>query len=248
MKARVVEGGNGWQWIVGGFGLFRRAPLLWIALTIVLVIMWMVSFVIPVLGPLLFNLLSPVLFAGLMLGCRAVDRGEELELAHLFAGFQNNAASLVTIGGVYLVGTIVVVGIIFLTAGGSMLPTVMQKSPGDLQMMAAALRSMALALMIGLAIYVPLLMLIWFAPLLVVFDNLKPVDAMKASFNACLVNWLPLLIYGLVILVLWFIAAIPLFLGLIVLLPVLICSVYASYKDIFSASAAPAGGGNALLR
>ncbi len=250
MKARVVEAGNGWQWIVGGFQVFRKTPLLWIALTIVLVIIWLVSFMLPVLGPLLFNLLSPVLFAGLMLGCRAVDKGEELELAHLFAGFQVNAASLVTIGGVYLVGTIIVVGIVFVTAGGSMLPTVMQKSPGDLQMMAGALRSMALALTIGLAIYVPLLMLIWFAPLLVVFENLKPVDAMKASFNACLVNWLPFLVYGLAILVLWFIASIPLLLGLIVLLPVLICSVYASYKDIFSAPATPsaAAGGNPLLR
>jgi len=248
MKARMVEAGNGWQWIVSGFGLFRKAPLLWIALTIVLVIIWMVSFAIPLLGPLLFNLLSPVLFAGLMLGCRAVDKGEELEFAHLLAGFHNNSVSLVTIGGVYLVGTIVVVGIIFVTTGGSMLPTVMQKAPGDLQMMADALRSLALALTIGLAIYVPLLMLIWFAPLLVVFENLKPVDAMKASFNACVVNWLPFLIYGLAILVLWFIASIPLFLGLIVLLPVLICSVYASYTDMFPASPAPAAGGNRLLK
>lgn len=248
MKARTVEAGNGWQWIVGGFGLFKAAPLLWIAITIVLVIIWLLSFMIPVLGPLLFNLLSPVLFAGLMLGCRAIDHGGELELAHLFAGFQKHAAPLVTIGGVYLVGTIVVVGIIFITAGGSMLPTVMQKSPGDLQMMAGALRSMTLALVIGLALYVPLLMLIWFAPLMVVFDNLKPVDAMKASFNACVANWLPFLVYGLAIMVLWFIASIPLLLGLIVLLPVLICSVYASYKDIFLASPASAAGGNPLLK
>lgn len=248
MNARAVEAGNGWQWIVGGFGLFRKAPLLWIALTVVLVIIWVVSFLIPVLGPLLFNLLSPVLFAGLMLGCRAVDNGEELELAHLFAGFQVNAVSLVTIGGVYLVGTIVVIGIVFLTAGGAMLPTVMQKSPGDMQMMAGALRSMALALTIGLVIYAPLLMMIWFAPLLVVFENKKPVDAMKLSFAACLANWLAFLVYGLAVMVLWFAASIPLLLGLIVLLPVLICSVYASYKDIFTAPAAPAAGENPLLK
>jgi uncharacterized membrane protein len=33
--------------------------------------------------------------------------------------------------------------------------------------------------------------------------------------------------------ILFFIAALPLMLGLIVLMPVLVCSVYASYKDIF---------------
>ncbi len=249
MKAQVVDAGKGWQWIVGGFEVFRKYPLMWIVLIILLVVIWMVSFAIPILGPLLFNLLSPVLFAGLMIGCKAVENGEPLELSHLFAGFQKNATALVTIGGVYLVGTIVIVGIIFVTAGSSMLPTVLQKSPGDLQMLAAALRSMALAIMVGFALYIPVLMLIWFAPLLVVFHNLSPAEAMKLSFSACLMNWLPFLVYGAVILVLWFIASIPLFLGLVVLLPVLICSVYASYKDIFTAvGAAPASDGNPFVR
>lgn len=249
MKAQVVDAGKSWQWIVDGFGLFRKFPLMWIALTIVLVLIWMVSFAIPILGPLVFNLLSPVLFAGLMIGCKAVDSGEDLELSHLFAGFQKNATALVTIGGVYLVGTIVIVGIIFLMAGGSMLPTILSKSPSDLQMLAGALRSMALALMIGFALYIPLIMMLWFAPLLVVFHDLNPVEAMKLSFAACLMNWLPFLVYGAVILVLWFIASIPLLLGLVVLLPVLICSVYASYKHIFNTgSPAAAGSGNPLLK
>lgn len=250
MKARVVEAGRGWQWIVDGFGLFRRFPLMWIALTVVLVLIWVVSFIIPLVGPLLFNLFFPVLFAGLMIGCRAVEGGDELELPHLFAGFKKNPTALVTIGGVYLVGTIVVVGIIFLTAGGSMLPTVLEKSSGDMQTAAAVLRSMALALTVGFALYLPLMMLIWFAPLLVVFHDLNPVEAMKLSFMACLSNWLAFLVYGALILVLWFIASIPLFLGLVVLVPVLVCSVYASYKDIFIASAEPraAGDGNPFLR
>lgn len=249
MKARVVEAGRGWQWIVDGFGLFRKYPLMWIALTVVLVLIWMVSFIIPLVGPLLFNLLSPVLFAGLMIGCKAVENGEELELPHLFAGFRKNPTALVTIGGVYLVGTIVVVGVIFMTAGGSMLPAVLDKSSGDVQEVAAAMRSMALALTVGFALYLPLLMLIWFAPLLVVFHDLTPLEAMKQSFFACLSNWLAFLVYGVIILVLWFIASIPLFLGLVVLLPVLICSLYASYKDIFvAAETKPAGGGNPFLR
>ena len=249
MKARVVEAGRGWQWIVDGFGLFRKYPLMWIALTVVLVLIWMVSFIIPLVGPLLFNLLSPVLFAGLMIGCKAVENGEELELPHLFAGYRKNPTALVTIGGVYLVGTIVVVGVIFMTAGGSMLPAVLDKSSGDVQEVAAAMRSMALALTVGFALYLPLLMLIWCAPLLVVFHDLTPLEAMKQSLFACLSNWLAFLVYGVIILVLWFIASIPLFLGLVVLLPVLICSLYASYKDIFvAAETKPAGGGNPFLR
>ncbi len=248
MDARIVEAGRGWQWIVDGFALFRKNPLVWISLTVILVLMWMVSLTIPMIGPLLFNLFSPALFAGLMVGCKALESGEQLELAHLFAGFRKNASPLVTIGGVYLVGTIVVVGIVFVSAGGSMLPTMMSKSQPDIEALAAALRSMALGLTIGLAFYMPLLMMIWFAPLLIVFHDQTPVAAMKLSFRACWINMMPFLVYGLAILVLWFIASIPLLLGLVVLLPVLICSVYTSYKDVFNSGAAPAAGGNPLLK
>lgn len=249
VKAHAVDAGRGWQWIVDGFAIFRKQPLLWIVLTVALVLIWMVSFILPVLGPLLFNLFSPVFFAGLMMGCSAVERGEDLELMHLFAGFRKNATALVTVGGVYLVGTIIIVGIIFVSAGGSMLPAVMGKPAGDMQMVAEALRSMGLALLVALALYVPLLMLIWFAPILVVLHDQKPFDAMKASLSACLMNWLTFLVYGVIVMVLWFVASIPLLLGLIVLLPVLICSVYASYKDIFSAEgAAPAGSNNPFLK
>jgi uncharacterized membrane protein len=246
MRVRSVEPAKGWQWIADGFQLFRKSPAMWILVTLALALLWLVSFVIPLIGPLLFNLLSPVLFAGLMLGCRAVEKGDELDISYLFAGFRGHASPLVTIGGIYLVGTIVIVGLILMTAGGSMLPTVLGKTPTDLQTLGAALRAMALALTVGFAFYIPLIMLIWFAPLLVVFHNLPVAEAMKLSFAACAKNMLPFLIYGLALLVLWVIASIPLLLGLIVLLPVLVCSIYTSYRDIFDAEDAPSAA-NPLL-
>ncbi len=259
MEARIVDAGRGWQWIVDGYALFRKSPAMWIALTLLLALMWIVSFIIPVLGPLLFNLLSPVLFAGLMIGCRALERGEPLEIPHLFAGFKQQSGSLVTVGGVYLVGTVVVVGIVLVAAGGQMMPAVMSKSGADVETLRAAARGMALALAIGAAVYLPLLMLVWFAPLLVVFDGLPPVAAMKLSFSACLMNTLPFLVYGLAVLALWIVLSLPAVLGTIGMLlviallaasiPVLVCSIYASYKDIFAAARGPsATGGNPFLR
>lgn len=218
---------------------------MWIALTIALALLWVVSLIIPVLGPLLFTLLSPLLFAGLMIGCRALENGEPLEIAHLFAGFKQQAAPLVTVGGVYLVGTVIVVGIVLVIAGGSMLPAVLSKPGADIETIRAAMRSMALALAVGAAIYLPLLMLIWFAPLLVVFNGLAPVAAMKLSFAACVRNMLPFMVYGAAILLLWLVLSLPAVLGaiggllvialLVGSIPVLICSIYASYQDIFAA-------------
>jgi hypothetical protein len=220
---------------------------MWIALTVMLALMWVVSLLIPVLGPLLFNLMSPLLFAGLMIGCRALENGQPLEFAHLFAGFKQQAAPLVTVGGVYLVGTVIVVGIVLVIAGGSMPPSVLPKPGTDIETLRAAASSMALAFAVGAAVYLPLLMLIWFAPLLVVFNGLAPVAAMKLSFAACVTNMLPFLVYSAAILLLWLVLSLPAVLGaiggllvialLVASIPVLICSIYASYKDIFAAGA-----------
>jgi len=233
MSAPAEDAVRGWRWIAGGFALFLKSPVMWIAITVVMALMWIGSFLIPVLGPLLFNLLSPVLFAGLMLGCKALERGEPLELGHLFAGFRSQASALVTIGGIYLIGSIVVLGVVWATAGGPMLQTTLQKGAADIHAVSGAARGMIPSLLAGMVLHLPLLMLIWFAPILVVIQGRGPVDAMKRSLAACLFNWLPFLVYGAILIVLLFLASIPLLLGLVVLLPVLFCSIYASYKDIF---------------
>lgn len=258
MEARLVAAGRGWQWLVEGFVLFRKHPAMWIALTIVFGVLWLASFIIPLLGPLLFNLFTPALFAGLMVGCRSVESGRPLEISHLFAGFRQHAAPLVTIGGVYLVGTILVVGIALLVAGGSALPQVLSKAGTDIETLRAAARSLALAIAVGALVYLPLLMLIWFAPLLVVFEGLPPVFAMRLSFIACMKNTVPFLVYGAVILALWFVLSLPAAMGppgaLLVLvllgasIPVLFCSVYASYRDIFVAAPPAAHRDNPFLR
>jgi hypothetical protein len=247
MEARVVAARRGWQWLVEGFGLFRKSPAMWIALTIALALLWVVSLFIPVLGPLLFNLMSPALFAGLMIGCRALENGKPLEFTHLIAGFRQQAAPLVTVGGVYLVGTVIVVGIVLVIAGGSTLPSMLSKPGTDIETLKAAARSVALALAVGAAVYLPLLMLIWFAPLLVVFNGLAPVAAMKLSFAACVRNMLPFMVYGAAILLLWLVLSLPAVLGaiggllvialLVASIPVLICSIYTCYQDIFAARA-----------
>ena len=257
MEARVVAAGRGWQWIVAGFDLFRKSPVMWVALTLVLALMWVVSFIIPILGPLLFNLLSPVFFAGLMIGCRALEQGEDLEISHLFAGFKQQATPLVTVGGIYLVGTIVVFGLVYLSADVAKLSAVISKPGTDLEALREAMRNLAVALVIGAAAYLPLLMLVWFAPLLVVFDGLAPVEAMKCSFAACWNNVLPFLVYGAAILGLWIVLSLPAALGaagtvlaialLVASIPALFCSIYASYKDVFAAGG-PASGGNPFPR
>jgi uncharacterized membrane protein len=247
MEVRSVSAANGWQWIVDGFGLFRQSPVIWITLFIVYLLIGMVLTLIPVVGPIVLNLLAPVFMAGFMLGCRAIENGEELEINHLFAGFKQNTSQLITVGGLYLAGMIVIVGMVFVMAGGSAALSAMSAGhmPGKEAAAAAVDSGLLLAVLVGLAALVPLIMAYWFAPALVVFHDMKAVEAMKLSFTACLCNIWPFAMYILISMALLLIAAIPLGLGLLAMIPTMTASLYVSYKDIFNPP--PIGGGEIAL-
>ena len=232
MEARQVNAGNGWRWIADGFNLFRESPVIWIALFFIYVLIAMVLSIIPLFGPIMLNLLAPVFMAGFMLGCKAIEEGEELEINHLFAGFKQHTSRLITVGGIYLAGVITIVGLVFIATGSAGL---IGENMGHPEAATAAESGKLLfALLIALAAIIPLVMAYWFAPALVVFHDIKPVEAMKLSFHACLRNMLPFLVYGLISMVLMLLAMIPLGLGLLVMIPTITASLYTSYKDIFN--------------
>jgi uncharacterized membrane protein len=95
------------------------------------------------------------------------------------------------------------------------------------------LSSGLLFMLVFFALYIPIIMAYWFAPALVILEQKSAMTAMKESFQACLKNIAPFLLYGIIALVLSLLAMIPLGLGLIVLVPTLTASIYASFKDIY---------------
>jgi uncharacterized membrane protein len=60
-----------------------------------------------------------------------------------------------------------------------------------------------------------------------------PWAAFKLSFSGCLKNVMPFLWYGIILIPLGFVATIPFGLGWLFLAPILVCSIYAGYRDIF---------------
>ncbi len=78
----------------------------------------------------------------------------------------------------------------------------------------------------------------WYAPALVVLHDVAPVAAMKASFIGATRNWASCLFYGVVLALLMLVATIPLFLGWLVMMPLMFLSMYSSYRDIFVKPAA----------
>src|SRR3989338_993235 len=97
MNIRSVDAGSGWDWIRGGLGPSRPNPVTWFVLFFIYLLVCMALSIVPVVGPIVLNLLAPVFMAGFMLGCQALESGEELEINHLFAGFKQNTSQLITV-------------------------------------------------------------------------------------------------------------------------------------------------------
>jgi uncharacterized membrane protein len=229
-EGRGVEAGQGWTWISEGFSLFMKNPLIWIVITVLLAVIMIVLNFIPFLGQLAGHLLTPVFGAGLMLGCQALRSGGALEVTHLFEGFKQRTSELIVLGLLYMVGVVIIGVAVFAVVGGSVMSGLMMGHRGGA---GVAVGGVMLGALLALALFVPLAMATWFATPLVLFNKLAPIDAMKASFFACLKNIVPFLVYGVILFVLGVVAAIPFGLGFLVLIPVLIGSVYTSYRDVF---------------
>ena len=78
-----------------------------------------------------------------------------------------------------------------------------------------------------------IMMLFWFATQLVALNDVPVFQAIITSFKGCLRNPLALLVYSFVIAALMILGALPLLLGLLVVVPWLFSSMYISYKQIF---------------
>jgi uncharacterized membrane protein len=77
------------------------------------------------------------------------------------------------------------------------------------------------------------MMAVWLAPALIAIHDTPVITAMKLSFFGCLKNVLPFLIYGILAMILFIIGALPLGLGLLIVMPMFFGSIYAAYKDIY---------------
>jgi uncharacterized membrane protein len=235
LEGRTVAAGRGWDWIVEGYALFRKQPGIWILALVALGLMFIVVSMNPILGSFAGALLLPIFGAGLMLGCRDLDRGGPLEFEHLFVGFRQKTGDLVMVGAFNLIGWVLITFVVAAVIGGGVFMGVMR---GGMPGAGLSIASLLIALLLAAGLSVPLCMATWFAPVLIVLQDMAPGAALKASFFACLRNWLAFTVYGAALLVLSLAAAIPAGLGYLVLVPVLTASVYTAYRDIFCAGQA----------
>lgn len=229
LTIKQVPIGNAWLWIVKGFHLFKANPAMWIILLVIYLAIMIPVSMLPVIGSVVSTLLAPVFAAGMMWGCQALVINQDLEINHLFEGFKQNTSQLISIGGIYMVSLLLVAVVVVLALDKETAELLVQGK--DLSPEQAD--GMLMPIMVALLLIMPVLMAYWFAPVLAGLHRLSAIQAMKLSFAACLKNMLPFLLYGLIFMVLLIIAIIPFGLGLVVVVPMMMTSLYSSYADVF---------------
>jgi uncharacterized membrane protein len=229
--SREVDAGACFDWLRQGWAMFMANPGIWIGATILLLVMLMAISIVPLFGQIAAHLLVPLFGAGMVKICRQLATGQEPEIADLFAGFRHNAGQLVMVGVFFALSIFGIAFMAFLLVSGGVLGGVVTGKVGGF---GVALGGVMLAGLLVLVLSVPVIMATWFAPALVFFHDMQPLEAMKASFAAGAKNLLPMVIFGIFLVVALFFAMLPIGLGLLLLLPVFSGAVYASYRDIFS--------------
>jgi hypothetical protein len=248
MQARIVEARKGAIWLADGWRLFRAAPLGWLALVFAYWIIMTLASVVPVIGVAAASVMVPAFSVGFMAAARAASRRGPVELGLLFEGFRHHRNSQLVLGVIYFACLGLLLAATMLVDEGALANWMLTGKRPDEETLQSDdfLGALALAALL----YAPVLMMFWFAPPLAAWHGIAPVKALFFSFFACLLNWRPFLAYGAVSAL--FALALPLLLLfvlmlasfkiaamslvfplLLVLLPTLFASFYASYRDIF---------------
>jgi uncharacterized membrane protein len=231
-EGRGVPSGNGWRWIVDAWTFMADNRWTFIGVFILFVVLAIAMSLIPLVGTLVNTLLMPVFSGGFILGCEAVRRGEPLEVGHLFAAFRKHPGRLIATGAISVAFLLVMV-LIFIVIFGTEIGMIFLGADPTSAADSDFLLLLLLAALIMIGVSLPLYMALWFAGPLIVLHDFEVGAAMKTSFSACLRNILPFLVWSIAILVLGIVAMMPLLLGLFLLGPVAMVSIYMGYRDIF---------------
>jgi uncharacterized membrane protein len=153
----------------------------------------------------------PLVSVGGLQVCRQLAAGQAPTFADLAWGLRERRGPLLLLGAFYLAGWLALFAFYAFVKG-------------------------PLALFLPTVAGFAFLMAIWFMPVLVAFHDMPLLSALRASFSACAGNFAAFLAFGFVMMLLHFIALLPLGLGLPILLPVVIGAMHASYRDVFPES------------
>jgi uncharacterized membrane protein len=232
IKVTEVKASRGAAWLKEGFGLFRRAPMAWIGLCAGWIVITFGLLVVPFIGGVIANFLQPVFFASFAITALRQAAGEPIVAGDLFRGFKRNIRALVQLGAILLMAEIAIFALMAVlglpvSTSGEKIFTVSEY--------VELLQGKEWIVMIGFALTVMVKGALWFAPQLIAMHDMTTTHAMRWSVYAALANIGAMIVYGIVLFAIFFLAILPWALGLLVVIPMMVISTYIGYREVFEA-------------
>ncbi|WP_233870771.1 BPSS1780 family membrane protein [Paraburkholderia adhaesiva] len=260
MQLIEVPAKTGYVWFRQGIWLFRRSPLAFLTLFFTYLLVGTLISAIPVVGAVLPLIFVPGVAVGFMAACRDTIAGKPVFPTILVDGFraygQTTAKRLFALGGIYVAAMALVLAASALVDGGTLLQ--LMTVGGSMDAESFGNSETPLALLASMVLYVPVAMLFWFAPVLTAWHDVPPAKAMFFSLVSCWRNKGAFVVYW----ALWMAVSISVSLvltllaqalgagefapallmaALIVVVTMLYCSFYATYRGCFGVQEQQAG-------
>ena len=260
IQARVLPAFRGWKWLIEGFALFRAAPFAWFLVVFAYWVAMTSVGLVKYVGVVAASVLVPALSVGFMAASRAAAQAAPVRISCLAAGLRQNVGAQLALGAIYFIALAALLGATVLVDDGMLARwMVYGERPAPEALVSDGFIA---ALVVAATLYAPVMMAYWFAPVLVAWHGQPATKALFFSFFASLINWRAFLVYGAGAALVLFVLPSAILLGamlatggegramllgvlfpfLLMLLPTLFASFYASYRDVFDVREAPAAG------
>ena len=186
MNLNSVPTNEGYVWVRQGVWLFKQNPLGFLMLVFMYVFIAQLAIMIPLAGVFVVLILTPALSVGFMTACRQTIQKERILPTVYLAAFRSNQQEvkkrILQLGLVYAVMIFAMSLIASMVIDfQALLPLITNDKPITAELM----RELYYSLMIGGILYIPIAMLMWFAPVLIAWADMPPSKAMFASWMAC---------------------------------------------------------------
>jgi hypothetical protein len=188
---------HGSLWLRQAFAMLWKYRVRWLLMLLVYYVLILAVDIVPYLGPFVAPMLKPVFAVGFLAAAWSQERGEPPAIRHLFAGFRANLGALLLLGVAFVVGMTGAVVATWLIDGGKLLDVM----SGTLRVDETLLGStdVQMAMVFGALCALPVLLALWFAPALVVFQDCNAGNALATSLRAGMANWRPIAVYALLL-------------------------------------------------
>ena len=230
-EPQALPAGNSKEWIGAAWRLFKLRPGKLIGAALLFGAINIGLGMIPYIGGLLQAAISIFEIAGFAFIAKQLEEEGDFEFGQIFIGFQENTKSLAIIGAIGAVVALIsnLAAIILIVGQVGDVSSAANLDLDEAQMMSAGLSVMALSLILGI-VYSAFTFL---APALIILENEPPKRAIQLSWQGFSRNIGGAVFCSLMMGLLFIVGMIPIFLGLLVVMPLLMLVPYAVYRDLF---------------